>query len=94
MFYVALGAIVGGRVGYMFIYGLSELISDPLSILKVWEGGMSFHGGFAGVLVAMWLYARAITPAVLRRHGLRRAMDGDRTVRGAHRQLHQRRAVG
>ena len=60
VFYVAVGAILGGRIGYMFIYGLSELISDPLSIFKVWEGGMSFHGGFVGVLVAMWLYAREI----------------------------------
>ncbi len=60
MFYVAVGAIVGGRVGYMLIYGLSELISDPLNIFKVWQGGMSFHGGLVGVLVAMWLYGRAI----------------------------------
>jgi phosphatidylglycerol:prolipoprotein diacylglycerol transferase len=60
VFYVAVGAIVGGRVGYMLIYGLSQLIADPLSIIRVWEGGMSFHGGFAGVLVAMWLYGRAI----------------------------------
>jgi phosphatidylglycerol:prolipoprotein diacylglycerol transferase len=60
VFYVALGAIIGGRVGYMLIYGLSELVSAPLSILKVWQGGMSFHGGFVGVLVAMWLYGRAI----------------------------------
>lgn len=60
VFYVALGAIVGGRVGYMLIYGLSELIANPLSLFKVWEGGMSFHGGLAGVLVAMWLYGRHI----------------------------------
>jgi phosphatidylglycerol:prolipoprotein diacylglycerol transferase len=60
VFYVALGTIVGGRVGYMLIYGLSELISNPLSLFLVWEGGMSFHGGFVGVLVAMWLYARHI----------------------------------
>jgi phosphatidylglycerol:prolipoprotein diacylglycerol transferase len=60
VFYVALGAIIGGRVGYMLVYGLSELISDPLSLVKVWQGGMSFHGGFAGVLVAMWLFSRAI----------------------------------
>jgi len=60
VFYVALGAIAGGRIGYMLIYGLSELIADPLSLFKVWDGGMSFHGGFAGVLVAMWLYGRAI----------------------------------
>jgi phosphatidylglycerol:prolipoprotein diacylglycerol transferase len=60
VFYVALGAIAGGRIGYMLIYGLSELIADPLSLFKVWDGGMSFHGGFMGVLVAMWLYGRAI----------------------------------
>jgi phosphatidylglycerol:prolipoprotein diacylglycerol transferase len=60
VFYVALGAIVGGRIGYMLVYGLSELIADPLSIVKVWQGGMSFHGGLVGVLVAMWLYGRAI----------------------------------
>jgi phosphatidylglycerol:prolipoprotein diacylglycerol transferase len=60
VFYVALGAIVGGRVGYMLIYGVRELLADPLSIVRVWEGGMSFHGGLVGVLVAMWLYGRAI----------------------------------
>jgi phosphatidylglycerol:prolipoprotein diacylglycerol transferase len=60
VFYAALGAIVGGRVGYMLIYGSSELLADPLSLFKVWQGGMSFHGGFAGVLVAMWLYGRRI----------------------------------
>jgi phosphatidylglycerol:prolipoprotein diacylglycerol transferase len=60
VFHVALGAIVGGRVGYMLIYGTSELIAAPLSLFKVWQGGMSFHGGFIGVLVAMWLYARHI----------------------------------
>jgi phosphatidylglycerol:prolipoprotein diacylglycerol transferase len=60
VFYVAIGTIVGGRVGYMLIYGLSQLLADPLSIIRVWEGGMSFHGGFVGVLIAMWLYGRAI----------------------------------
>ena len=60
VFYVALGAIAGGRIGYMLIYGLSEVLADPLSILKVWQGGMSFHGGFIGVLTAMWLYGRHI----------------------------------
>jgi phosphatidylglycerol:prolipoprotein diacylglycerol transferase len=58
VFYVALGAIVGGRIGYMLVYGLSELIADPLSIFKVWQGGMSFHGGLLGVLLAMWILAR------------------------------------
>ena len=60
VFYVALGTILGGRVGYMLVYGLSELLADPLSLFKVWQGGMSFHGGFVGVLVAMWFYGRHI----------------------------------
>jgi phosphatidylglycerol:prolipoprotein diacylglycerol transferase len=58
VFYGALGAIVGGRVGYMLVYGLSELVADPLSLFTVWKGGMSFHGGLAGVLIAMWVIAK------------------------------------
>jgi phosphatidylglycerol:prolipoprotein diacylglycerol transferase len=60
VFYAAIGAIVGGRIGYMLVYGLNELIANPLSIFTVWKGGMSFHGGLAGVLVAMAIYARMI----------------------------------
>jgi phosphatidylglycerol:prolipoprotein diacylglycerol transferase len=60
VFYVALGAILGGRLGYMLVYGTRELLENPLNILRVWEGGMSFHGGLVGVLLAMWLYGRAI----------------------------------
>jgi phosphatidylglycerol:prolipoprotein diacylglycerol transferase len=56
VFYGALGAIVGGRIGYMLVYAHQELLADPLSIFTVWKGGMSFHGGLSGVLVAMWLY--------------------------------------
>jgi len=44
----------------MLIYGFGELVANPASIVKVWQGGMSFHGGFAGVLIAMWLYGRHI----------------------------------
>ena len=58
VFYGALGAIVGGRIGYMLVYAHQELFADPLSIFTVWKGGMSFHGGLTGVLVAMWLYGR------------------------------------
>ena len=58
VFYVALGAIIGGRVGYMLIYGFSEVIADPLAIFKVWQGGMSFHGGLLGVMAAMLIAAR------------------------------------
>jgi phosphatidylglycerol:prolipoprotein diacylglycerol transferase len=58
VFYIVLGVVLGGRVGYMFFYGLDGLIADPLSIFRVWEGGMAFHGGLVGVLLAMWLFAR------------------------------------
>ncbi|MRN36972.1 prolipoprotein diacylglyceryl transferase [Neisseria sp. N95_16] len=53
-----LGVILGGRLGYILFYKLSDYLADPISMLKVWEGGMSFHGGFLGVVVAMWLFSR------------------------------------
>ncbi len=58
LFYSMLGVVVGGRVGYMLFYGLSELLANPLSLFKVWEGGMSFHGGLLGVLAAAWWWSR------------------------------------
>jgi phosphatidylglycerol:prolipoprotein diacylglycerol transferase len=58
VFYIVLGVVLGGRVGYMLFYGLDGLMADPLSIFRVWEGGMAFHGGLIGVLLAMWLFAR------------------------------------
>jgi phosphatidylglycerol:prolipoprotein diacylglycerol transferase len=60
VFFIALGVFIGGRVGYMLIYNLSGLIENPLSLLFVWEGGMSFHGGLVGVLIAIGLFARRI----------------------------------
>ena len=53
-----LGVIIGGRLGYVLFYKFSTYIDHPLDIFKVWEGGMSFHGGFLGVLAAMWLFSR------------------------------------
>ena len=58
LFYVALGVVAGGRLGYMLFYNLGDALSEPLSVLRVWEGGMSFHGGLLGVIVAMLLYSR------------------------------------
>lgn len=56
--YVMLGLVVGARLGYMLFYNSSALISDPLEILKVWDGGMSFHGGLLGIVVTGAFYAR------------------------------------
>lgn len=53
-----LGVILGGRLGYVLFYKLSDYLANPFDIFKVWEGGMSFHGGFLGVLAAMWLFGR------------------------------------
>ncbi len=60
IFYGALGAVLGGRIGYILFYDFANYIEHPLNILKVWEGGMAFHGGLIGVIVSMWLYARKL----------------------------------
>ena len=59
LFWVALGVVAGGRLGYMLFYDLERLVADPLSLVRVWQGGMSFHGGLIGVLIAMWWFARS-----------------------------------
>lgn len=56
--YGVIGVILGGRIGYVLFYNFSQYIHDPIAIFKVWEGGMSFHGGFLGVLLAMLVYAK------------------------------------
>jgi len=53
-----LGVILGGRIGYILFYNFSAYLANPLDMFKVWEGGMSFHGGFLGVLFAMFLFAK------------------------------------
>src|SRR5690348_11561300 len=58
LFYAMLGVVLGGRLGYVLFYGLDEMLRDPLMIVRVWDGGMSFHGGLVGVLVASWLWSR------------------------------------
>ncbi|MDC7683837.1 prolipoprotein diacylglyceryl transferase [Asticcacaulis sp. BYS171W] len=56
--WMALGVILGGRIGYVLFYDLAPILRNPLQFFKVWEGGMSFHGGFIGVCIAGVLYAR------------------------------------
>ncbi len=58
VFYGALGAVIGGRIGYVLFYDLEAVIAEPLRALRIWEGGMSFHGGLLGAIVAMALFAR------------------------------------
>ena len=58
LFYIVMGVILGGRIGYTFFYNFSGFVADPTVIFRIWQGGMSFHGGLLGVTVAMWLFAR------------------------------------
>ena len=58
LFYGVFGVILGGRLGYVLFYKPLYYAAHPLEIFAVWQGGMSFHGGFLGVLAALWVYAR------------------------------------
>ena len=60
IFYGALGAVLGGRVGSVIFYNFDSFLHNPLYLFKIWEGGMSFHGGFIGVLLAMEFYRRKL----------------------------------
>lgn len=61
--WIIVGVILGGRLGYVLFYDLPSYLADPLQIVKVWEGGMSFHGGFLGVVVAaLWFGRREKVP--------------------------------
>lgn len=64
IFYCALGAVLGGRVGYVFFYGFDRFLDEPLWLFKIWEGGMAFHGGLLGVFVALILYAKRLGVSV------------------------------
>ena len=58
VFWSALGVILGGRLGYVLFYDLAAYLDNPALVLRIWEGGMSFHGGFIGVMLAVWLFGR------------------------------------
>ncbi len=58
VFYTALGVVIGGRLGSVLFYNFPTFLANPLSVFAVWNGGMAFHGGLIGVMVATWLFAR------------------------------------
>lgn len=58
LFYGVLGVIIGGRLGYVLFYKPAYYMAHPLEVFYVWRGGMAFHGGLLGVVVALWIYAR------------------------------------
>ena len=58
LFWAMLGVILGGRLGYVLFYNLEQYLADPVGIVRLWDGGMSFHGGVIGVTLAIWWIAR------------------------------------
>lgn len=58
IFYGVLGVILGGRIGYILFYKLADYIANPIAIFQIWQGGMSFHGGLIGVILAIWIFCR------------------------------------
>lgn len=57
IFFAALGVVLGGRTGYMLFYDLPHFLAEPWAIVRIWEGGMSFHGGLLGVLISLFIYS-------------------------------------
>lgn len=60
VFYGALGAVLGGRLGSLFFYSFDQFLADPTWVFRIWQGGMSFHGGLIGVLTAFYWYSRKL----------------------------------
>jgi phosphatidylglycerol---prolipoprotein diacylglyceryl transferase len=58
VFYAALGVILGGRIGYVLFYNFGQYLHHPIEILKLWDGGMSFHGGLIGTWLGIYYFAR------------------------------------
>ena len=65
LFYGFLGVILGGRIGYVLFYHFDYFLANPLYLFKVWEGGMSFHGGLIGVIIALVIFARSVNKKML-----------------------------
>lgn len=56
-FYISLGVVAGGRLGYVLFYGFEQFLDDPMWLFRIWEGGMSFHGGLLGVIGGVYLWS-------------------------------------
>lgn len=64
IFWGAMGVVLGGRMGYVLFYNFDQFLADPLWLFAIWEGGMSFHGGLIGVVVAMFVYSRQLNKSL------------------------------
>ncbi len=92
--WVTLGIILGGRTGYVLFYNLGYFVQHPLEMFQLWQGGMSFHGGFLGCVAAVLLFGWRNKVPVLSLGDVTCAVGADRAVPRPARQLHQQRIVG
>ena len=92
--WITLGIILGGRTGYVLFYNLPHFIEHPLQIFELWNGGMSFHGGVAGCIVAIVAFALKRGIPMLSLGDVIAAVCPIGSVPRPHRQFHQRRIVG
>ncbi len=60
IFYSIIGVLLGGRIGYVVFYNAADSLANPLEVFKIWDGGMSFHGGLLGVIIMLYIYGRKI----------------------------------
>ena len=58
--YIIISMIIGGRLGYIFFYNLSYYLENPFDILKIWQGGMSFHGALIGIILGTYIFAKKV----------------------------------
>ena len=92
--YIAFGAVLGGRIGYVLFYNLAWFLENPWKFRSLWKGGMAFHGGLAGASLGAWLFARKNRRAFAQRRRSVLRRGAHRAVSGAPRQFHQAGAVG
>ena len=90
LFYLIIGVMVGGRLGYVLFYDLPSYMRDPLSIFAIWQGGMSFHGGFIGVIAAAWIACYKKGLELLGHSGPCVCRGADRPWPGTYRKFYQR----
>ena len=58
IFYAAMGVVLGGRIGYVLFYNFADFLNNPIILIKIWQGGMSFHGGLLGVILALYFFGK------------------------------------
>ena len=92
-FWAVIGIVVGGRIGYVLFYNPAYFLANPAEIIAVWDGGMSFHGGLVGIMVAIALFTRAKGGNILSSLDLLGRHRNHRALPRPRRQLHQRRAL-